>query len=134
MRPKVTTLARGHRLLSLVAPYVHSRSEGSIHDAAERSRSLGLGYVAPRALAELLAITRAAWQMAPHVHTPTLMLQSTSDNRIPAADASRAFARLGSSLKELHWLTGCGHVLAVDFQRGEVFARTEDWLRRHGPV
>lgn len=134
MLPKVTRLARTHRLLTLVTPYVRNRSERSIWDPAERSRSLGLGYVAPRSLAELLAITREAWRSAPDARAPTLVLQSTSDNRIPAADASRAFARLGSSSKELHWLTGCGHVIAVDYRRDEVFARTEDWLRRHGPV
>jgi carboxylesterase len=134
MLPKVARLARVHRLVAVATPYVRTRSEASIWDAAERSRSLGFGVVAPRSLAELLAVTRAAWAAAPRIVAPTLVLQSSSDNRISGEDALRAFQRLGTPRKELAWLSGRGHVIAVDHGREEVFARAADWLRRHEEV
>jgi carboxylesterase len=134
MLPKVARLARVHRLVAVATPYVRTRSEASIWDAAERRRSLGFGVVAPRSLAELLAVTRAAWAAAPRIVAPTLVLQSSSDNRISNEDAVRAFQRLGAPRKELAWLSGRGHVIAVDYGRDEVFAKTEDWLRRHEEV
>lgn len=134
MMPKVARLARVHRLVAVATPYVRTRSEASIWDAAERHRSLGFGLVAPRSLAELLAVTRAAWAAAPRIIAPTLVLQSSSDNRISNDAASRAFQRLGTPRKELAWLSGRGHVIAVDYGRDEVFAKTADWLRRHGEV
>ena len=134
MLPTVERVARRHRLAELVAPYLYARSEASILDPAERDRSLGYGWVPPRALSELLAIPRAAWDAAPRTRSPTLVLQSQSDNRIDAAAAARAFQRVGAAEKELHWLTGRGHVIAVDRGREEVFGLAEHWLQRHGAV
>jgi carboxylesterase len=132
MMPKVSRIARRSRFLSLTVPYVRSASAESIWDPVERANSLGFGFTPPRLLGELSQITRLAWEAAPSVRAPTLMLQSLQDKRISRRDAESVFERLGAATKELHWLRGRGHVLSVDFGRDEVFARSEGWLRQFG--
>lgn len=130
MKPRVDQLARRHRLISLVTAYVNSQADGSIRDPAARSESLGYGAATPRLLYELRAAARDAWEMLPAVRAPTLILQSREDNRILPAHAEQAFARLGTTPKELVWTSGNGHVLSVDFGCEGVFRHAADWLAR----
>lgn len=125
-------VARLAPLWTLVQPYPSSRSPGSVRDPAERDRSLGYGYFPPRALRALQRTARSAWAALPAVHAPTLVVQSREDNRISAADAERAFARLGAQEKRIVWVEGAGHVLTVDFGRERLFQLLGDWLEEHG--
>ena len=59
---------------------------------------------------------------------PTLYVQSREDNRITEAVATRAFALIGARTKKLELLTGCGHVLTVDFCRERVAKMVIEWL------
>jgi len=131
MMPKVARIARRYRLVSVLAPYVRSRTDASIWDPAAKAKSLGYGVTPPKLLAELAHIAHAAWDAAPRVTSPTLMLQSRDDNRITREDAEKVFERLGAATKELVWMEGCGHVIAVDYGREQVFTRSEEWLRRN---
>ena len=132
MMDNVRRIARQQRVLSLLLPYVRARNDASIWDPVEKAKSLGYGVTPTRLLAELARITRAAWDIAPTVRTPTLMLQSRQDNRIGVADAQRVFDRLGGRPKDLQWLDGCGHVIAVDHCRDRVWTETARWLWRFG--
>jgi carboxylesterase len=131
MLPRVARIARHHRWVSLAVPYVRSRHEGSIRDPAERARSLGFGVTPVRLLPELQRVARRAWEAAPALRAPVLVLQSRQDNRISEEDAAAAFGRLGSAVREMHWTEGNGHVLSVDYGRDEVFAGIASWLDRH---
>jgi carboxylesterase len=132
MLPKVAEIARRRHLVWIFTPYVQSRAENSIWNPAEKAKSLGYGVTPTRLLGELAEITRAAWEAAPDVKAPTLMIQSRHDNRIRAEDAQRVFDRLGARPKELVWMDHCGHVVAVDFGREQVFAMSEAWFARFG--
>jgi carboxylesterase len=130
MMKKVRRIARWSRPISVVVPYIRARAEKSIWDPVERGKSLGFGVTPPGLLPELARITRAGWEAAPAARAPTLMLQSRQDNRISTADAQRAYDQLGGRPKELRWLEGCGHVIAVDRCRDRVWIETAEWLRR----
>jgi carboxylesterase len=134
MLPRVAGLARWYWLARWATVYVRSRNEASIHDAHARAQSLGCGVTPVRLLPELRAVLRGAWDAAPDVATPTLVIQSRHDNRIRAADAERAFHRLGAMPKELHWVEAGGHVLSVDVGRERVFADAASWLERFVPA
>jgi carboxylesterase len=115
-------------------PYVSSvdrAARTSIQDKAEAARSLGYGVFTPAALRALRTTVGRAIDVLPNVTTPTLMIQSRQDNRIPPDAAQRAFDRLGAPDKELIWVTGAGHVLTVDFGRDRVFQLVADFLDRH---
>jgi carboxylesterase len=113
-------------------PYRTSRGgERSIHDDTARAQALGPGIVTARMLTELRQIANAAAAALPGLQAPTLYVQSRDDNRIAPGDAERNFAALGSREKAQRWLTGCGHIITVDFCRDEVAQLTADWFARH---
>jgi esterase/lipase len=70
----------------------------------------------------------AARASLPRVTAPTLYVQSREDNRLTEEVATRAFALIGARAKKLELLTGCGHVLTVDFCRERVAAMVCAWL------
>ena len=118
-------------LLQSLFPYrVSTGGERSIHDPEARALTLGKGVVTARALRELQWVAERAEEALPRVLAPTLYLQSVEDNRIRAEDAERNFAHLGSSEREQGWLSGCGHVISVDYHRDEVARRTIAWIVR----
>lgn len=126
------------RVAALCAPgwavlreYVDTTDPRSIHDDAERDRALGYGVMTPAALRALVANADAAFEVLPEVRTPTLMVVSRHDNRVPAASARRAFERIGAPEKRLMWRDIGGHILPVDHGRDEVFDAVLSWLATH---
>lgn len=123
-------LARAHPLWSPLLPLVASGGERSILDEAERGRSLALGVVSGRMLAELRAVVERAAAALPRVTAPALVVQSRRDHRIAPDACAAAVRRLGSRRKHLVWLDEGGHVLAVDHGRERLFALAAAWLER----
>jgi carboxylesterase len=132
MPPGLRRMARLHRLWSPLAPVLAARGERSILDEDERARSLSYGAVSGPVLRELLAVVDRASAALPRVRTPTLVVHSRQDDRIPAAAAERAFALLGARSKRLEWVSDGGHVLTVDHGRERVQELVALWLEQRG--
>jgi carboxylesterase len=111
-------------------PYFSSRGERSVHDPEAAARGLGYGVFTPAALRALHEVVADAERALHAVVTPTLVIQSREDNRIPAEDAERAFRTLGAREKQFVWVQGAAHVITVDFGRERVFELTASWLDR----
>lgn len=131
MSPRAQTVARFHRLITPVVPYLRSRSESSILDPEARRHALGRGVTTPRLLHELSTVVGAAWRSAPLARVPTLVIHSRRDPRIRTAAAELGFARLGGQPKALEWAERSGHVLSVDHDREWVAERVAGWLGAH---
>lgn len=124
---KMKTMAA--RLFSFVVPYHENKGgDRSIHDSVARGRTLGTGVVTGRSLNGLREISLRAQQALPNVKASALYLQSREDNRINVDDAVTSFERLGSAVKEQRWLTGCGHIITVDFCKDEVARQVIAWF------
>jgi carboxylesterase len=121
-------VARFHRQVALVAPVIAGRGAKSIRDTSESARNLAYGMATPGLLAQLRLTVRRAWAALPRVTVPTLYIQSHHDNRISPALATRAFARLGTSVKRLEWMDDGSHILTVDFGRDKVMAAVARWI------
>ena len=128
MRAPARRLAAWHWAVSPFVHYLHSREEASILDAAERRSNRGFGTVTPRLLRELQRLVSWARASLGAVRTPTLIIQSRSDNRIDPDAATWSFDRLGAPDKRFEWTEGGGHVITVDVGRERVFALTAEWL------
>ncbi|MEP6832178.1 MAG: alpha/beta fold hydrolase [Gemmatimonas sp.] len=117
------------RLLEFVIPY-HANTGGdrSIHDDVARARTLGTGVVTGGSLMALREISMRAQHALPAIRTRVLYLQSREDNRLSESDAITQFARIGSAIKEQRWLTGCGHIITVDYCKGEVARQVVAWF------
>jgi carboxylesterase len=135
MPGRVAIGARFSNFWGFAVPYVRALDPAgprSILDEAEATRSLAYGVFTPAALRALRNTVSRAVAALPSVRTPTLMIQSRDDNRIPPAIAQRAFDRIGARDKKLVWVTGAGHVITVDYGREHVFELVVEWLDRHG--
>ncbi|MBV9878855.1 MAG: alpha/beta fold hydrolase [Gemmatirosa sp.] len=119
-----------HPLVTLAAPWIVSRNPRSIRDPAARVASRGYGVVAPRLLPELATVVARARRALPRITSPTRVVASRLDNRVPAAAAAAAFARLGAATKELVWLEESGHVITVDVEKARVFDLVGEWIER----
>lgn len=128
------------RVLHALAPvaaiggrYVWNGGSHSVHDPVARAAMISYRRSTPRLLGQLDLVVRRARKALPEVRQPVLVVQSREDNRIPLASATEAFARIGSSEKTLHWTTGSGHVVTVDYGHAAVEQLTAGWFEARLP-
>ena len=127
----VAAVGRASALWSLAVPYLGGRGgTSSIHDPVARDESVAYGVFPPRAVRALVETAAAARRVLPAISSPTLVVNSREDNRIPSALAEAATATLRAPT-ERQWVTGCGHVITVDYCRDAVAALVLDFLTRH---
>lgn len=131
MPRRIRLAAHTYRLWAPLFPYVRGRGERSVRDERERALSLSPGITTGRLLRELQKVVHRAQQALPNIVTPTRVIHSREDNRIPPDAAMRNFAMLGAPVKELIWREGTGHVITVDFGREEVFDLVAEWIDSH---
>lgn len=113
---------------SLGAKYFSSGGSSSVHDPGAAAEMIAYRVSTPRLLVELEKVVRLARRGLVHVQQPVLVVQSREDNRIPAASASTAFGKIASKDKTLHWTTGDGHVVTVDYGHEAIETFVADWL------
>ncbi len=126
--PWLRMLTRAAPAIGVVLPYVGGDGSQSIHDPAARAEALAYGATTPQLVRELIRAADDARAALPRVTAPTLYVQSREDNRITPEVAARAFASIGASTKHLEMLSGCGHVLTVDYCRERVARLVIEWL------
>lgn len=112
-------------------PYMRGGDPRSIYDPVAHAASLSYRAVSPRSTAELVRLSDRARSRLSLVRLPTLYVQSREDYRIPAVAAERSFEALGASEKKLEWLTGCGHVITVDYCKERVADLAAGWMTAH---
>lgn len=128
-----TDVRWAHRLSwlwSWTAPYLAGRGEGSVHDVIARDESRAYGSFSAGALAALVATARDGYRVLPALTLPVLVVNSETDNRIPRATAERALREFRTPV-EIQWVSGCGHVITVDYCKASVAALVLAFLARH---
>ena len=118
---------------TLGARYVTSGGARSVHDPAASKEMIAYRRSTPRLLVQLEKVVHRARAALPRVHQPVLVVQSREDNRIPSKVASEAFAQIGSTDKTMHWSTGNGHVVTVDYGHERLEELAAEWLEQRLP-
>ena len=126
----VVWAARAAPAWGLVQPHLPGRGALSVHDPVARAASYAYGVFPPNALRALVATAAAGRAALPRVTVPTLVINSREDNRIPQSLAESALAPLRAPA-ERHWVSGCGHVITVDYCKDTVAELTLAFLARH---
>lgn len=124
----IRAAARAAPVWGIVVPLVRSGGGRSIWDPDAAQQNLAYGVFSSVALHALYRTVQHAAESLPKIESPTLMVQSKDDNRIPRSDAQRSFDQLGARDKELVWVEGAGHVLTVDYGREQLFTLFGEWL------
>ena len=127
---EVKWATRTSAIWGLVHPYVDARGKASVHDPVARAASHANGIVAPNALRALIETAAQGRAALAQVAVPTLVIHSRADNRIPERAATEALSTLRAPT-ERHWVTGCGHVITVDYCKDAVTALVLAFLARH---
>lgn len=115
-------------LASIGARYFASGGAASVHDPVAAEQMIAYRRSTPHLAVELQKVVKITRAGLPAVHQPVLVIQSREDNRIPPASAAEAFAMIGSADKTLHWTTGNGHVVTLDYGHEALEEVTTDWL------
>lgn len=116
-----------------LAPLVMTKGGSDIADLEVRSRHPGYRQVPLRALLNLMQLQRVAWNGAPALVQPALVVHAANDHTCPLAGAERLFARLGSATKRMVVLDRCFHVITVDCERDRVLAEIATFLASLDP-
>jgi carboxylesterase len=115
---------------SLAARYLGSGGGRSVHDPVASAAMIAYRRSTPRLVVELEKLTKLARAGLPRLRQPVLVVQSREDNRIPPAAAQAAFDLIGSADKTLHWTTGNGHVVTLDYGHEAIERLAADWLEQ----
>lgn len=117
-------------LWSLFAPYLRGGGDTSVHDIAARLASHAYGTFSAGALRALDETAVAGRRALSRLSLPVLVINSEQDNRIPRALAQQALHEIHSPVEE-QWVTGCGHVITVDYCKDVVASLVLTFLARH---
>ena len=129
--PRVSLVARTAPLWAMAVPYLGGRGgDASVHDPVAREASFAYGIFPPQAVRALCTTAAAGRRALSSIRVPTLVVNSREDNRIPFALQEAATAGLAGPT-ERQWVTGCGHVITVDYCRDVVAGLVLDFLTRH---
>lgn len=121
-------------LLSLWTKYLTGGSASrSIRDPRAREAIIAYRCSTPRLMNELKHVVRHARAALPAVRQPVFLAQSGDDYRIPPSQAQAAYNALGSSDKHLHWTTGNGHVITMDYGHEQLATEAVLWLESRIP-
>lgn len=124
-------VARTAPVWGTLFPVIRTASDRSVLDPAARAVSLGYGAMTHRSLQALRQTAARGSAALPRIIAPTLVIQSTTDNRVSTAATKRAFETIGATEKKLEWIEGAGHVITVDYGWEGVVARILEWLESH---
>ena len=83
-----------------------------------------------RGARELLRLQAAVRPLLPRIRQPILIAQGKLDRTVDPAAPREIYDRVGSKIKELHWLEQSAHCVALDCERAELFALTRSFLDR----
>jgi carboxylesterase len=123
------------RLLSLFKSYIRKSREApgaSWFDKAAFAGHISYPLNPIRSAAELETMLGKMRAVLPNVRVPVLMMHSKDDQYVLPENMPLIHARLGTSDKEMLWVTGSGHVVTRDAARDQVFEAAAAFLRRIG--
>ncbi len=80
------------------------------------------------AVRSALELIEQVKQELPQIQAPTLILQSPQDSVVDPLGAELIYRTLGSQQKHLHWLKESDHLIGLDIERDQVFAKVRSFL------
>ena len=128
--PVIRRVAALSWLWGMLTPYLAGRGEASVHDAQASLTSRAYGTFSPGALRALTRTADAGFRALPKLTMSVLVINSDEDNRIPRELAEHAIAHIPAPIEE-RWVSGCGHVITIDYCKDEVARLVVSFLNRH---
>ncbi len=83
-----------------------------------------------RSIAEILPLLAEMRAALPKIDVPTLLVHSHNDTYIPPDSMEKIYNALGTTDKEMMWVTESGHVIPREPAKAEVFPKAAEFIRR----
>jgi carboxylesterase len=111
--------------LYLAAPFIATLPKGDLN-----GNSTWQGYkVNPlKAVLQLRALSKVVRSALPQVKQPILIVQGRNDRTVYPSGAQEVYNRVGSTIKELHWMEHSGHCVLLNGEQHLVHRLTMDFL------
>jgi carboxylesterase len=119
-------------LLPLPLRFIH-KHEARRPDLVEKERVRDVwstSHTPLRAVPEVLRLARETAAALPRVTTPLLVVQGARDRTVRPESGRAVLDGVASVDKELVWLAGSAHIVAVDAERHMVWTRVADFIDR----
>ncbi|MFQ5923269.1 MAG: alpha/beta hydrolase [Anaerolineales bacterium] len=117
-------------LVSKLRKYAPQDDESDWHDKEAERANVHYPVWPVRASAELHDLLDEMRNTLDQVTVPALLIYSRGDGGIPKESGQVMYDRLGSTNKELLWLTESGHNIPMDASREQAFEATAAFVRR----
>lgn len=119
------------RLIRQVPRFRLPINDISMQEPAQRaSHFKTFNLKAVRSALELIRIVSGRLES---IHCPTLIIQSHRDTVVCPSGANLLMNRLGSSVKQIHWLHESNHIILLDIEREAVLRRIHDFIETRNP-
>jgi len=111
--------------LYLASPFVATLPKGDLE-----GNTTWQGYkVNPlKGVLQLRAFSKEVRRRLPQVKQPILIVQGRNDRTVYPAGAQEVYDRVGSTMKELHWMENSGHCVLLENEQHIVHRLTLDFL------
>ena len=82
-----------------------------------------------RAVPHMLKFVARVRGLLPSLRTPLLVMHSRNDHTAPPESGQYVFEHAGATDKEMVWYERSYHVMTMDYDRHDIFARTFDFIK-----
>ncbi len=120
-------------LLGGAIPYLN-KVFSDVRDPDARTRQRGYTRTPVECYSSLIDFLTIVRGELPRINHPALVMYSRNDHVVMTPNSHHIYSRLGSLDKRLIVLQRGYHVATVDYDKGDVFARSHDFMLRHGAV
>ncbi|MGQ0603718.1 MAG: alpha/beta hydrolase [Anaerolineales bacterium] len=83
------------------------------------------------AVGQFYALLKDTDPLLPNVSVPVLLIHSHGDDFIPGESMPYLYERLSNAPNDMFWLQTSGHVITLDREQPQLFARIRDFVRAH---
>jgi carboxylesterase len=114
----------------VLAPFVPYLAKSRRLPTASSPRWQGFQVYPLKALTELLRLQSSVWKVLPEVRQPLLVIQGRLDLSVNPGALAVFMDRVGSQVKELHWMERSSHCVVLDEECEKVEELTLNFLKR----
>lgn len=118
-------------LLGGAIPYLN-KMFSDVRDPVAREQQRGYTRTPVECYTSLIDFLTLVRAELPRISAPALVIYSRNDHVVMTPNSHHIYAQLGSHDKKLIVLHRGYHVATVDYDKGDVFARSHDFIVHHG--
>jgi len=99
------------------------------HDKEQGKHHFSYSYYPTKSIPDFIAVLTEMRSQVPNITVPTLLMQSTGDNTIPADSMDMIYGLLTTENKQKVWFHNSNHMIIMEPDRFEAFAQIQAFIK-----